>query len=507
MNFQPKIMNYIKNYNGKTIIFLVVDQWVFERDIERGFLGEALASKLIFPYLAIEGNNYLKNNEVKLKQRLILECLQNLILSYPELVYQIKILPEYFLYEIILNRLRVFPLLWYGLSGFIEGEILNIPQALSVYFEALTNLEKDNKIIRQEGVIKVSKKFIISAQKTNARIINISKNAQRTLFTHLFGTFPQLINSFAQTTVFLRAQKNNWKLFPEPTFRFVDPQKFLFVPTSQGIVSLAERIDIKGYAKKMFAEAKKIDVTPVGSMLNDVFVLKATVNGEEKRVLVKRFKDWSGFKWFPLNMWSFGARSFAVSGRARLAKECATSEFLRCRGFRVPAIYGISNAERLVFMEFIDGEDLSFAIKRIAVVNCASNKNDLSWISLVGENFARIHNYDLTLGDTKPENIIITKENSLCFLDFEQATQNGDKAWDIAEFLYYCGHYLQPLSSNGKAVSITRAFIEGYLKAGGDADNIKKASRPKYTRVFTIFTMPFIILSIANVCKKAGETQ
>jgi hypothetical protein len=87
-------------------------------------------------------------------------------------------------------------------------------------------------------------------------------------------------------------------------------------------------------------------------------------------------------------------------------------------------------------------------------------------------------------------------------LDFEQASHGGDKAWDVAVFLYYSGHYLQPLYSNGKAESITEAFVEGYLKGGGDANTVKKAGNSKYTRIFSVFTMPSIMLAMSNVCKK-----
>ena len=69
-------------------------------------------------------------------------------------------------------------------------------------------------------------------------------------------------------------------------------------------------------------------VEPIGGMLNDVYLIDAHGKGIETKVLAKRFKDWSGFKWFPLTLWSLGARPFAVSAQARLAKEYAISEFL-----------------------------------------------------------------------------------------------------------------------------------------------------------------------------------
>ncbi len=77
-DFQPRLMSYVKIVNGRNLIVLAVDQWVFERDVERGFLGEALASVLIFPYTALYGTDYLHSNEIKLKKRLILELVGEL---------------------------------------------------------------------------------------------------------------------------------------------------------------------------------------------------------------------------------------------------------------------------------------------------------------------------------------------------------------------------------------------------------------------------------------------
>jgi serine/threonine protein kinase len=106
------------------------------------------------------------------------------------------------------------------------------------------------------------------------------------------------------------------------------------------------------------------------------------------------------------------------------------------------------------------------------------------------------------LGDTKPENVIVDPNGKIYLLDFEQAVQDGDKSWDVAEFLYYAGHYLPPLHSNGKAQSIANAFISGYLRAGGDVGVVRRAGASKYTRVFSVFTMPSVILAIADACKK-----
>ncbi|MCW4030635.1 MAG: phosphotransferase [Candidatus Bathyarchaeota archaeon] len=508
--FQPRLMNYLKTFNSQTIVVFAVDQWIFEQDINRGFLGEAVAGRLIFPYSAFFGGGYLKTQEASLKKRLVLEVLENLVFSFPELANRLFIKPQYFLYEAFSSRIRVFPLLAYNLSDLSSCFVENEPDAMQTYNMVLKELVAEGKINASEGYITISKEFIAQCRDPRIRIINLARNAPRTLFNAIFGVVPQLLNVVSQNTeAFLKTQKINWMKQPY-SCEFVDPQKFVFVKTAEGEVSLADRVDIKGYARKILkkdAEAE-IEVEPVGGVLNDVYLIRTHGNSGERKVLAKRFKEWSGFKWFPLTLWSFGARSFAVSGQARLSKECAISEQLIAAGFAVPKILYVSNVERLVFMEFIDGENLSLAIKRIATANDDESIDaDLEIIRRVGAIQAGVHAQNISLGDTKPDNVLIKPDGTIYLIDFEQAMQSGDSAWDIAVFLYYCGHYLQPFYSNSKAEAIAKAFIDGYLQGGGDVEEIRKAGLTKYTRVFSIFTMPAIMLAISNVCRKAQATK
>jgi Kae1-associated kinase Bud32 len=286
----------------------------------------------------------------------------------------------------------------------------------------------------------------------------------------------------------------------------MNPQKYVFFQTSTGLVSLSDKIDIKGFAQKMLAnQGEDIEVEPLGGMLNDVYLINVRGNRYATKVLAKRFRDWSGFKWFPLTIWSLGTRPFSITAQARLSRECAISEFLYNEGFKVPKILHISNAERLVFMEYIEGENLSQSIKRIETsAEYQTFEKELANLSNAGEILARVHSHNVVLGDTKPENMLVKPDGTIFMIDFEQAVQDedGDKSWDIAVFLYYAGHFLQPIYGTAKAESIAKAFITGYLKAGGDVEVINKAGLPKYTRVFSIFTMWNIISTIANVLKK-----
>jgi Kae1-associated kinase Bud32 len=505
-NFQPRIMRYIKTLNEQTIFVLAVDQWIFERDIEIGLLGEAIASELIFPHLPIYGEDYLQSKEVTLKKRLILELLQNLASNFPELTQRFQIKPQYFMYEVLLNRIRVFPLLAYDAADLFNGLTLNEVENLCSYNKALRQLEAEEKIYFSNDYVKMSKRFLVECKDPRIKLLNLSKNAPRTIFTSIFGTFPQLINIISQNTeAFTKSQKINWRKVPDPPYVFIDPQKYVFFQTSEGLVALSDKIDIKGYVQKMLVKdsSEDIKVEPIGGMLNDVYLINVQGKGGERKVIAKRFKDWSGFKWFPLTIWSFGTKHFVITAQARLAKECAISELLHNEGFNVPKILHVSNAERLIFVEYIEGESLSQGIKRIAMATEHQTfEEELANIGKAGEILASVHSHNISLGDTKPENMLVKQDGSIYMIDFEQATQGGDKAWDVAVFLYYSGHYLQPLNGTSKAESIAKAFINGYLKAGGDVNVIKKAGTPKYTRIFSIFTMWNITSAIANVCRK-----
>jgi Kae1-associated kinase Bud32 len=201
-------------------------------------------------------------------------------------------------------------------------------------------------------------------------------------------------------------------------------------------------------------------------------------------------------------MWTLGTTSFAVLGQSRLEKEYAINMFLYSKGFPVPKIIYISHQNRMIFKEYIEGKELVENIKRI--ISSTNNENDVTIVKEVGRKIAKAHNLGVSLGDCKPENFIV-KGNDIVLLDLEQATRQGNKTWDIAEFLYFSGHY-SPLISSSKAISIiTRNFIEGYLEAGGKKEIIKNASSARYTKVFSIFTAPQILLAISNTCKKMGK--
>lgn len=510
--FQPRLMSYVKILDGRSVIVFAVDEWVFERDVDRGFLGEALAQGIIFPYVALKNEDYLRLQEVKLKKRLILELFENLVLDFPELSYNFHIKPEYFMYETMMSRARLFPPMIYTVLNFMQNNARkeNVTLVMRGYLEALRELEEEDVISFSDGYVKISKKFVEKVESKKIRFINVFKTAERALFNSLLGTFSKTLGFLSQnrgTNSFQWDVRENSKSIHQ----LEDPLKYLCIPTARGLVPLSAKMDIEAFARKVLSrgEAAEIEIEKIGGVLNDVYLVSASANNDREKVVVKRFKDWSSFKWFPLNLWALGTRTFAVLGRLRLERECAINQQLYSMGFDVPKILHVSHGERLIFMEYVEGEKLDKTIKRIVKSQTdESLKNELGIISRVGEKFAKVHAVGIALGDTKPENIMVREKNGeICLLDLEQGSRKGDKVWDIAEFLYFTGHYLPPLVGTRPAERITKAFVEGYLEAGGDVKLVRKVGNPKYTKVFSIFTFPSVIFAISSICRQMGKLK
>jgi tRNA A-37 threonylcarbamoyl transferase component Bud32 len=505
-DFQPRIMNYVKALGVSTLVVLAVDKWVFERDVDRGLLGEALAGGLIFPYEPIVNVEYLHLREIVLKRRLILELLQSLVLDFPELSYEFYIKPRYFLYETWLTRARLFPPMLDSLSSLVKEEA-NLQQPLDGFLSALKKLEENGTIRFSGDYIKISKEFVDKARTRKARFTSLLKTGNRALFASLLGMLPQMMNALSQNKASFFNLPRMLSEGIKAGTPFDDPKSLVYVKTASGLVPLANRMDIGAFARKVFraGEGAQIKVASIGGILNDVYLVSASIDGKDKKVVVKRFRDWSNFKWFPLTLWTIGTRTFAVLGSSRLERECAINRLLHSEGIAVPELLYVSPNERLIFMEYVLGEDLSNAVRRIAgSKNDGELRKDIDLIAKVGSLFAKVHVLGVSLGDTKPENILVDKKGELYHIDLEQAGRYGDKAWDVAEFLYYSGHYISPFADARRVEVMANAFIAGYLQAGGNINTIGNAGKAKYTKVFSVFTFPHLMLILSNVCRKTG---
>jgi tRNA A-37 threonylcarbamoyl transferase component Bud32 len=501
-NYPSRLMVYPKFLDDVNAFFLVVDKGLFEADVEQGIIGELIAEKLMLPYQPIVSPEYLQQQELKLKKRAVWELLETLVLEYPEMSHEFTINPLYFMYENMTRKARLYPLLTYSFLNVLRRPLKkqNTKLIMKGYLEAIEALAKEGWVSFKEDYVKINKVFIENVKKRRIRLHALFRTIQRGLLTHVLRAFPGVIQPILEDQeLFLRTHRQiaEEKLM----FQLDASENYLLVPTPNGLVSLSDATNIEDYIYNFVQKGKQIKIEHLGGVLNMVFLVTYEKNGESQRIVVKKFKDWFAFKWFPLAFWTLGTHSFAVLGQTRLEREYAISQFLNKEGFRVPKILHISPQQRLIFKEYIEGTNMTKIIKQI-VSSKEKAQNELALIQKAGETIAKAHTLDIALGDCKPENIIVTKGGEVVFLDLEQATRDGNKPWDVAEFLYYSGHYISPIANTNVAELITQNFIEGYLRGGGKKEIIKKAWSAQYTKVFSIFTPPQVIFTISNICRR-----
>jgi tRNA A-37 threonylcarbamoyl transferase component Bud32 len=500
----PTLFYDRKSLNGRLLSILAVDRVTFERDVEKDWLGGMLVENLLMPYDPLLNGEFLWSQEVKAKKRLVIEIIDNLILEYPEMSREMLINPEFFMWEAIARKASLYPPIICRLLSTPEGGIsLEAQRAIMRGFEeALREAEKDGKISFLGEFVKIRDEYVDAVKGKRPRLLILLKNVRNSILRHTIEVFPKMMFSlFEDYAAYVRKAAAEGRLLPE----LEDTKRFIYIPTSSGLVSLSDKLTLSEFARKMLSgkEGPDLEVERLGGVLNSVYLVSLPYKGRTERGVIKVFKSWYGLKWLPLALWALGTRGFAVMGKTRLEREYAINRFLSSRGVRVPRIIHVSPTERLIFQEYVEGESIARIIKRI----CSSGGEDeelYSVIRKVGEEIAKVHGLGVSLGDCKPENMKLTEDGRICFLDLEQAERGGDQAWDVAEFLYYSGHYayMSPIRVPRK---MTEGFVDGYLEGGGDAERIREARSPKYLKVFSFFTPPHILYVIANTCGKKLE--
>jgi len=506
--YQPMLKTYRKAFNQRDAFILAVDQRAFQRDVEKGWLGEFAADKLVVPYEPLINSEYLRRQEVSLKKRIVWELLEAIVLEFPELSHELVIKLEYFMYETLMQRARLFPPVTYRFLNMLRNDLKekNVEIMMKGYREALKELNRENWITLLGKQVKITPKLVGTIKSRRLRIPVLLKSFQRAIWLNILSVLPKMISPLAYDQELYTKMHGEIAINEDLTSQLEDPENYLLMPTPLGLVPLSDKTSIEEFVSKTVPDARvsQVQIKQIGGVLNSVYMLTLQKDHEKQRIVVKKFKDWVGFKWFPLALWALGTKSFAVLGRSRLEREYALNQFLQSQGASVPRILYVSPQQSLVFQEFVEGENLVEIIKRI-MANEKGAEKELALIREVGRKMAEAHRLGVALGDCKPENVIVTKEGKLYFVDLEQASRDGNQTWDIAEFLYYSGHYVPPLASAHPAELIAKSFIEGYLEAGGKRETVKKAASPRYTKVFSIFTQPHVILALSNLCRKTGE--
>jgi tRNA A-37 threonylcarbamoyl transferase component Bud32 len=491
---------HTRRMNEHPVMILAADKSLVNLDAQKGAMGEFIVERLLTPYRPFQNAELLQSIEVDAKERILREELTELVLEYGEMSRELSIQEEYLMLARIRKRARVFLSAARTCSLLLEPPVrdANLRRMAPGYRSAILRLI-DTGVLRQEdSAYSLTDSFVDRSLrgKPVSKVTNIVQAGRRTLQAYLAHGKAAYLTPDVLTRELVSSLEQGLLGDYQPE-TLEDPRKYLFLKTTTGLVSLAERFSIEKFAER-FRPGVVVTVSPLGNALNEVYLITA---GNE-RLVAKKFTEWQGFKWFTLGLVSLGTQLFSVSGKGRLENEYAINRLLSRHRVPVPEVLHISLPDRVLVERYIVGSSLVELAKK-AVSTKSISEEDYAAVSKVGSTLARMHAANVAMGDSKPENFQCAVDHEVYCLDLEQARKSGDKAWDVAEFLYYSGHYAFPTIPSNGFKKYVEAFIDGY-QARGDESVLKAAAGAKYGRVFSLWTPPLAILEISKSLRNAA---
>ncbi len=496
-NYRDAVRYHYRKLDSVNAAVLAVDKELFELDVEKGGLGDFVVGRLMSPYLPIKNSEYLEAAELQVKRRVVEEEAEDLVLEYGELSRGLEIRPEYFPLSRMKKRAKVYHPIRYSYVNLFRSDLKerNMRKILEGYDKAIDILIKSKIVRRKNGAVILENEYIdrILSRKTIERVVNVVEQSRRALYSYLTHGTAGVV-SIDIVAKELTSKVRRELLYAPSGQELEDPKNHLFLRTSSGPINLNERTSIYDVARRLRPDAR-VAVTPLASVLNEVYLVSA---GEEKLV-AKKFTDWHGFKWFTLNLVALGTKIFSLAGKTRLANEYGMNRLLSEKEIPVPNIIHVSIPDRMLFERYIEGKQIVELVKE-SVMSSRLSSQEEKVIRDVGASMARVHSLGVGIGDTKPENFILGADQKVYALDLEQAKKGGDPVWDIAEFLYYSGHY--GVGASGGLHEFVKSFIEGYSLVG-NVISLRRASGLNYLKVFSFWTAPPIIREISQTLSRA----
>jgi Kae1-associated kinase Bud32 len=462
---------------------LAVEKGILYDDARKSWLGEFVAGRFLNVYEPLIGKEFLEEVEIEYKKRVILEILSEFNGKFQPLMDLIKFPLEYFLFEKLRRRMQFYPPAAYSYTKTYGGTFRdkNIGYSLDGFRKAASELSRENSCITlEDDLIWVSDPNSFSRMGKVKAIVEETKRDITSYATHIYC-------GRVGVSIILEELKSKIERHGriEPLDDLKHPSAYLNIPEGKLIVNeknwverVAEYLELgKDYSYRI----EKIGGYGIDKLVNVARKYVFTSGEKVCEVVVKRFKDPRNIKWAVLALATLADIRFEVLPLKRMANEYRMVLEFRKAGFNVPKIHAVDLDRIQLITEYIVGENVGKLIK----------DGKIEHLIKVGEEIGRLHSIGYVLGDAKPDNMIIS-EDRIYFTDLEQAKVNGDRVWDIVEFLNYSVAFSFDAENAWK---IANLFSKGYLKYGR-VEDLKEVKSTKYSIIFKSLITPQVSKSI-----------
>ncbi len=457
---------------------LIVDESMFAQDARESYLGEFVVGRLLNVYEPITNPELFRAFELEYKRRVVIEALLELSSEYGDFGRHFLIPYDYFLFDKLHKRAAIYP------------------PALYSYVHTYTcGQGAENRAASIEGFASASeplqKKGFLTAGPDGVKMVPEKLKADA--FTQVHSMFSVTTRGVTQYAVHGYAGRVGPSVFSREALSKLrrmreSPPPFEPLEHPRSLLRLAEgsvipdaSLLVEELARLLGFETYSTTERDIGEPYSTTRVLTFHGAGRERSVVVKNYTDVRSLKWALLGVWASGTKRFSTAPVSRMDREYAMTLKLREMQIRVPSVIAVAPSERILVKDFVSGQTLSSIINRLL----KGTIDDFNPVASYGDVLARAHMGGVAVGDAKPSNVIVSGDG-LYLTDLEQALPDGDRAWDVAEFLYYTAKLSNREEGMGK---VADAFLASYAKSG-DRSTIGRAKGQKYLSPFRPFLTP-----------------
>jgi tRNA A-37 threonylcarbamoyl transferase component Bud32 len=471
---------------------LVIHPKTLENDCRKSSLGEFVSGRLLNPFFPITGKDFLKELEIAYKKRVVVEGLSRAYAEYEQFASEIIFPLSYFLFDKLKRRAAIYPPVVYSYSRTYSDELCsgNLSSSLDGFKAAALELQREKIVSFDEGrnEIKISPNIFHGG--LYARIGAAASFTSKSLRQYAIHGYAGRVNPNVvgrEVISKISRSRKSGKL-PEkirnPKKEWSLPEGELFISSEDWLQDLAEMLGL--------GESYKVTEKSLGEVYTTAgfYTFENPDHKNAVTIAVKRYKDMKGMKWGVLGFWSLKNAHFTANPTERLYREYRGSRELRSFGLATPDVIAVFLRQRMIVTRFVYGKDLS----KIETAYLEGRTEDLVPLYDFGRDLAVMHNHGYCMGDTKPSNAILSDEDSrIYFADLEQAHPDGNKTWDVAEFIYYSVRFTL---KEDRARKLVNSFVQGYLSKCEDPSILESTATLRYTAPFQAFIAPNVLNAV-----------
>ena len=486
---------------------LIVDRKSLEKDARTAFLGEFVIGRLLHIYDPIVNPEFFKHVETIYKRRVILEEIFDIVRSANILSTEISFPLDFIMFSKIKKRSILYPNALYSYYKIYncENGDKNVSFARDGYQRALNEILREDKELLDKcpsgDSLQISEKRILINKNGRIASLKLGKKLQdfSSYLVHAYAgrvTFRYAVKEAQSKIHRQKNQQLNLPMFmssPKQSYWKL-PEGILIFDSKNWLDLIASNVFFRRYCISNKDRLGRIDSRTIR------FTLTNLDDNSEKMIVVKDYAKTKGVKWAALSIWTSQVKRLRVDPLFRLGNEYKALRYVRKLGLHTPAIESVILGKRMLVTEFIKGNSLADAIKYCLTED--GEYNNTNWIKIAGEQIARIHNDKSTLGNIKPNNLIV-RGNLLYFTNVDQfGFQSGDPIWDIVQFL--C-RGLKQTSNSVVARKVVKEFLLGYSNEI-TTEHIKKLSKSKrYIESFYPLISPVVARSIKKETRELAS--